>query len=506
MTSFPSGDVATGATVAYPTQATAGNTCNIAVSNPQSVYSTQYELNIYKDSLAYAGYALDIGKATIENKVYYYYGHGFGGSASIGGRFDPSQYTGEVLPAHSYNNTNRIGDVLNATIPLVNAVTLKAGLLFQHSNEEHDELFFTPGLQPISVDGGDFDYNEPVITQTFEPYVNLTLQPIPQLIIDVGARYLTIQRDLYESSVRDGVFDQAHTAAGPGSTCSASACYDKLLPSLGVNYEFTPGYHAYANITQNARPPSYNTFFAGLGATQDLQLEKATTEEVGLLARSGNLEGRLSGFYTTYKNYILSLEEQAANSSTTGSRVINAGDAHYYGLSLALTYQFKEWLSGFLNAGVLHTDLGPTTLNVSPLQVFDLPSTEVDNAPHSTLAAGFEVHEGSFFGSIAAHYKGKRIDWGLDSFASGGTIFNIYNNKQLPSITTLDASLAYNWVNPFAWKGVKGLETRLTFTNIANVQKPTSYGANSFTDYEFGNPIIYLNEPFSVYATITANF
>jgi iron complex outermembrane receptor protein len=483
-TTYPSSSLAkvTGATSPpYPTLATDGNSCNVNNASPYLTYYTGYEINHYEDSLSYAGYSLDLDHAKIDNKVYLYFGKGYGGAAEVAGRFDPAQYTGQILPERSWNITTRFGDVLTASVPLGDVLTLRFGTLFQHSLEHHFEGVYTP--VSLAAIPGDLIYDETVLTTTAEPYVDLLLQPFPQLIIDAGAKYLMVDRNFYDNL--HPVNDKQHS-------------FRTALPSISANYEFTPGFHAYVNYTQNARPPGYSNDYATF-PNPNLQLEKAATFEAGLLARSGNLEGRISGFHTKYSNYILSLEipDPDPTKSDFGNGLANVGDAEYYGGSLALTYQFAPWLSAFLNGGWLHTNI-------------DFYHTPVNNAPKETGSAGFEVQTGGFSGSMAVHYRGSRLDWGVDTFGfvSGGkrVIVNTFSFYPLPSMTTLDASLAYKWDAPFGASSFKTAETRLTFTNITNEQKPVSASASSLTNFTLGNPLLYLSEPFSVYATLTLAF
>jgi hypothetical protein len=139
--------------------------------------------------------------------------------------------------------------------------------------------------------------------------------------------------------------------------------------------------------------------------------------------------------------------------------------------------------------------------------------TRVNNAPKETASAGLEVNSGGFAGSLTAHYRGDRLDWGLDSYGyTTGTapnqvvhVVNTYSQYGLPSLTTLDASLAYKW-SLTSGDSFKTVETRLTFTNIGNQQKPIYASSSSLTGYVLTNPLLYLSEPFSVYATVTVAF
>lgn len=448
--------------------ASTGNSCNSTSTSPTSTYFDAYTINRYEDSLSYADYSLNLGNVKLDDKFFFYYGTGFGGGGAKGGSSDPAQYLGEILPERSWNNTNRPGDILTLTAPLTDALTLKLGGLFYDSHEEHYEAKYDPiTFQEIDEPRV---YDEFVISQLIEPYLDLQFQPVQSVIIDAGAKDLILNRKYTDNEdlVDDGSVHQ-HDA----------------LPSVGVNYEFVPGYHVYANYTENARPAGYNQFYTGV-FNQDLSLEKADTEEVGFYVRSGPLEGRLSGFHTDYQNYILALQVLQPGTSSYISQVTNAGDAEYYGGSLALTYQIASWLSGFLNAGVNHTHL-------------DAYGGAASNAPDQTVSVGGEAAIGGFSASLALEYLG--VSWAnyLDAFGST----NSFYYYELPTHLTLDASIGYKWADhPFGASAFKDIEAKLIFTNITNQVKADNATEN---DFSLANPYLYLTEPFSVFATLTVS-
>lgn len=469
--------------------AAVGNTCNENGEDPTKTSYTGYNLNIYLDNLSYADYSWNIGSVKLDAKGFFYYGHGFGGggySISSHSTTDPTQYLGEVVPERSWNDTNRPGGIITAVIPIIDAVTLKAGVLYQHSETLHyegkyDPLTLNPIPNPAYPDPAkvpaplpyDEVYNELVMTETTNPYVDLQIQPVQQLIIDAGAKYLDVIR---------------HYTDDIAGVNNGGVHFDEALPSIGANYEFVPGYHFYANYTENARPPGYNQFYTGT-FNQDLTLEKADTVQGGFYVRSGALEGRISGQHTTYQNYILSLQVQQPGTSQFVSEVVNAGDAVYDSGSLALTYQFNSWLSGFLNAGVVHTYL-------------DEYHGPASDSPLQTESAGLEVELGGFSGNVAAEHQGPRFSNYLDAF-DGTNTFSFY---ELPSVTTLNASLAYKWDgHPLGVASFKSIEARLIFTNITNQQPPVtaSAGSPNFTLTDPASTYLTLMEPFSVFATVS---
>lgn len=460
--------------------AASGEECNRYTGPPVSTSYTAYQINRYQDSLAYLGYSFNIGGARIDNKAFFYYGNGFGGAATTAGSADPAQYRGppaQVLPERSWNNTNRPGDILTITIPVANAMTLKTGALYLHSQQEHYEAKYDP-VTLAEITAEPRIYDEPSLSKLVEPFVDVQVQPIDPLLIEAGVKYVIMDRDFTDSIHAQN---------------DRSVSYRKALPSVGVNYEFVRGYHVYVNYSQNVRVPGYNQFYTGSVSggilqnyNQDLDLEQANTIEAGFYVRSGNLEGRLSGFHTKYSNYILALQVQPPGQTGYVNEVVNAGDASYQGGTLALTYQITPWLSSFVNAGVLHSHL-------------DRYNGPASNAPQQTEALGFEANTGGFAGSLAVHHKGPRYANYLDAF--GNT--NSFQYYGLPAITTLDASLGYKWDKPFGDSSFSSMEAKLILTNLTNEQKPTSAASNNFS---LANPYLYLTEPFSVFATLTVSF
>jgi iron complex outermembrane recepter protein len=454
-----------------------GDAYNSYTLNPASTSYTGYEYNQYRDWISYADYSLDVGRIKLDAKFFYYYGDGFGGGATTGRDLTgpDAEFNGDVLPEKSWNITNRPGAIVTATIPLIDQLSLKTGALYENSKEEHYEAEYAPvtynsaGTTAVAL--GNFSeiariYEEPVTTEIAYPYAELNYQPVSSLIIDAGAKYLTVHRDFADLPV---------TATETPQYLNSSP--SKLLPSIGFNYEFTPGYHFYANYTENARTPTYDEFFEGT-FNPDLQLEVAKTIQGGFLFRSGNLEGRLTGFDYRYENYVLEEETILPGTSTRASAYTNAGDATYYGGALAITYQILPWLSSFVNLGALHTHI-------------DAYNGPAPFAPSNTEALGLQAQQGGWSASIAAHRRDVR-DVDSITFSAGGGLYNVPSFYELPPITTVDAHIAYKWDKPFGPASFKTAEVKLTLTNITSQQKPI---------YE-DDGYIYLSEPFSWFLTV----
>ena len=445
---------------------TYGDRCNRYNNDPTSTNYTGYQRNRYLNRLTYAEYARPIGRATLSNQLYYFDGNGFGGAAY----YDKKAAT--LYPEKSWNITHRLGDTLKAEIPLLSYLTIEPGVWFQLNRTHHYEGEYD--MDTGEEIPGARVYDEYVRTQTMQPYTNFKIVPIQSLTLNAGLKYLIVDRS----------FADYHNSAN-----NRGARFREPLPSVGVNYEFIKGYNAYVNFSENARPPGYNQFYTGT-FNQDLSIEKARTYQGGFYAKQDRLEGRLSGFYTLYDNYILALQvpDPRNPSGNYLNEVINAGKAKYYGGALAATYQFLPWLSGFANIGVLATHL----------ETYDGPAA---NTPNQTQALGVEAKYKSFDGTIAAHRRGRRFASYLDAYGKSNT-FSYY---KLPSMTTLDASLAYTWLVPPGKNDytARDLTVKLTLTNITDERSPTSAASNN---YSLDNPYLYLNEPFSFFGTIAASF
>lgn len=459
-----------------------GQSCNFYNNTSGSDNNTIFNYNSFRNWIAYADYSLPIGKATVDEKFYYYFANGYGAEGNDVYLTSTAKSRSLVFEP-SYERSYQWGDILKADIPLPYGLTLQPGLWFQLDQSRHYENVESPTssqqLQnPV--------YYEFVSTTTATPYFNLNFKPIEHLIVDVGAKYLILNRD-YNAPTMAQVAGQTPTQK---TAEYYSSDFRNLLPSIGANYEFLSGWHAYANYTRNARPPGYSEFYEVSGnfsLEAGLKPEKTNNYMAGVYFNKGPFEGRISAFDTHYQDYILNLSVATpGGGSGYVTQVANVGSAHYTGGALALTYLITPWLQGFANIGVEKTWLDR------------FGSGPASYAPNQTQSAGLFANYHGFSSTVSVDHAGQRAELYINTDEG----VNSFNYLTLKSLTTVNASVGYDWKTHAPI--LKELDTHLALRNLTNSRLPVDYNVGFANDYNPENPLRVLNTPFSVFLTIDA--
>ena len=449
-----------------------GQDYNSYTSNPflpggQANYNyTGYNYNQYLNWLGYVKYEGKIGKVKFSDQLYYYYGNGFSASATTYtqtlltpegtiGRFSPAR--NGVLLGNSINNTHRWGNLARIIYP-VGPVSTELGFWFNHNNTLHDSRYSSASNTYLGS-----SYYEPVVTNTYQPYVNMIYKPVEALTLSGGFKYLYATRE-FKNSV-------AIAQNKPGQF---NANFGSVLPSFGANLHIMDNWHAFANFTQNTNPPGYNQFYTGT-YNAELKPQKASTYSIGTHWDIGPWSSSLQAFRVDFQNYILSTTIQVGSLNQTV--LANAGTAINQGISWQNNVVLNDIFSAYANVGILDARL------TSSNQPFPY-------APHHTEALG-----------IIARYHGFRATVSLHEI--GQSYYNL-GGKFLPlgSRFFTDASLRYTFRNaPLGQSlGFKNVTASLNLNNLFDRRFVQSYSGSS------SNPNLKLNLPTNVYATIDATF
>ena len=141
------------------------------------------------------------------------------------------------------------------------------------------------------------------------------------LVLDAGLRAPFFKRELnnfcFTTSASGNVecFNENSTAATQFATLNPTRQgpqrrvfkYDKLLPSVGLTYDFTPQFSIFTNYSKGISVPStdnlYNSFFFAADTAQaQPRPEQTDNFDLGVRYRSGNVQAQIAGFYNSYKD------------------------------------------------------------------------------------------------------------------------------------------------------------------------------------------------------------
>lgn len=455
-----------------------GDTCNVYSSDPlyngkpNGLY-TDYNNNIYKNWLTYAKYEATFGKVTVSNQLYYYRGNGFGGGAYTNATYNllqPSGVYGSVkAPAgglflsHSINDTRRIGNIFRLAMPLTDSLNMEAGLWLNKNDTTHDQQFIssTSGQYLGSV------YDEPVATKLYEPYVNFTFKPTQVLILQAGVKYLHVNRDFTN-----------YAALASGKPGQFSNSFSTTMPSLGLNYAVTRGVNVYANVTRNTNPPQYNQYYTGT-YNPNLEPEKATTYDAGVVYDFGAWSGGLDLFRVNFDNYIQSYTYTPPGSTGSVTMLANVGKAVNEGIAWQNNFRFNGNWSAYANLGLLNAQ-------------FTSAKLPMPYAPHSTAAVGVIYAAGPWRARFGVRHAAQAY-W-TDS------------KSPIAAHTSADASVRYTWKagDTVGGLGFKQFSVNLNVDNLFNQQYTYKY-KTGFPG-SASNPLLYTSLPRRWYLGLEATF
>lgn len=141
---------------------------------------------------------------------------------------------------------------------------------------------------------------------------------------------------------QDPVLEAAYAAANPSfqGPQKRKFKYDKLLPNLGVVFDFTNQISAFASYTKGLSVPStdnlYNSFFFAPD-TPEAKPKPETTDSFdgGLRYRKSQIQAQLSGWYTKFNNRTASAFDPELNQSVFR----NLGQVDKYGIDGSVAYE-----------------------------------------------------------------------------------------------------------------------------------------------------------------------
>ncbi|MGD8204702.1 TonB-dependent receptor PqqU [Pantoea sp. FN0305] len=213
-------------------------------------------------------------------------------------------------------------------------VTLTGGIDYETMSERRKgyENFIMQNGTPAFGHKGDLRRNERNLMWNLDPYLQTSWQLTPELTLDAGVRFSTVNFD-----------DNDHYITADNGDDSGEARYHRWLPAAALKYALTDAWNIYTSAGRGFESPtitelSYRNDDQG-GLNNLLQPSTSDTLEIGSKTRIGNGLFSAALFQTDTKNEIV-----VANSEGGRSSYKNAGQTRRRGLELALDQQFAlDW-------------------------------------------------------------------------------------------------------------------------------------------------------------------
>lgn len=134
--------------------------------------------------------------------------------------------------------------------------------------------------------------------------------------------------------------------------------YHKLLPNIGITYDFTRNVSAFANYAKGLSVPStdslYNSFFFPVNTPQAQPAPETTDSfDGGLRYRSSKIQAQVSGWYTKFHNRLASAYDPELNQSVYR----NLGDVTKYGVDGSISYSPIPQLTAYVFGSYLKSKI-----------------------------------------------------------------------------------------------------------------------------------------------------
>ncbi|WP_370179783.1 TonB-dependent receptor [Alteriqipengyuania sp.] len=237
----------------------------------------------------------------------------------------------------------------------------------------------------------------------------------------------------------------AYVAANPGTVAPTSADYkyDKLLPNVGLTYNFTPAFSVFASYAMNLSVPGtdalYGSIFTGVAPIA----ETSDSFDAGLRFQSGTVQAQLSGWFNQYQNRLRESYDEVTQTST----YVNLGKVNKYGVDGSIAWQPIRALSIYAWGSYLVSDIKNDVIagtSCDPDDVADGFCYDQGGFGYFTTAGMREAGAPEY--TVGARAQGNLgpVEIGFQVKRTGERWLNDVNTVSLPAYTTADADVRVN--------------------------------------------------------------
>ncbi|MBA2935016.1 TonB-dependent receptor [Sphingomonas sp. CGMCC 1.13654] len=296
------------------------------------------------------------------------------------------------VDAPSNTITHRYGVIANLIWHIAPTQTVRVNYTLDHA-----KLYQTGELGYLAADGrpvASFPKNDPILDASGNPIEKrdrLSYSILNQvsgeyrgeffdnkLVLQAGVRAPFFKRDLnnrcvsesggngYVDCFNDPASQAAFLAANPSYQAPQSRHdnYNKVLPSAGFTYNFTPHVSAFGDYSQGLQVPSTDTLYDGFAfpvgdPAAKPKMETSYNFEGGLRYKSHNIQAQLSGWYTSFHNKIeeSTIEDPQNPGGLPITVYTNLGTVHKYGFDGSISYAPDHHFTLYAFGSYLHSKI-----------------------------------------------------------------------------------------------------------------------------------------------------
>lgn len=332
------------------------------------------------------------------------------------------------------------------------------------------------------------------------------IRPLPGLLIVPGVDFMDFQTHFFQNS--PSIVSDFYPTVQYSDSPSIAKEYQKVEPSIGVNYQLIHGVAAYAQYSVTYQNPTAGNYNAAAGPLTDLgELYPVKSEdyEAGFkLSRKGWLGLDDVFADVNYFDDKLSNETIPVTSPTNPLLTIfSYGTATLSGANLALDVRAARSVSGFANIGFLH---GYYNMYFSTADNQYYNGAPVSSTPNITANAGVTyrafLDRNALSATLFDQYYGRQYLFNNDTGAPsrqqlGG--YSVTNLMLRDKTTALDG-----WI-----PGAKYASVALNVTNLLGKQYNSTAditGGGYFNTNAAGYVIVNPGAPRAIFGTIAVVF
>ncbi len=253
--------------------------------------------------------------------------------------FDPVVYTTEYYSIGTLVKYRQDFDPWNTRV--ITGVDLD----YSPGSREEDRIWPVrngPVFESYTDQGRIYDYD--VTFWQVSPYVQVEIEPVERLHLTAGLRFDSLGFD-YDNNLTDGAFQTQNGPTSPVRTFyrppDQDVDYDRLSPSVGLTYAFTPTLNGFVAYKQSFRVPQESQLFRQGGNVDSTGLDpvKADSYEAGFRGSPvPTLSWELSVYTMEKRDDILTFNDGTAPTQT------NNGETRHQGIEAAVGWAFHpQW-------------------------------------------------------------------------------------------------------------------------------------------------------------------
>tara|TARA_R100001129_G_scaffold155247_1_gene118165 strand:+ start:733 stop:3303 length:2571 start_codon:yes stop_codon:yes gene_type:complete len=258
--------------------------------------------------------------------------------------------------------------------------------------------------------------------------------------------------------------DANPNAVAPTSTTFK---YDKLLPNVGLTYEFAPSASVFASYAKNLSVPGTDALYGSLFVGVSPVPETSDSFDLGLRYQTGSIQAQVTGWYNRYNNRLATAYDPIQDRSITR----NLGKVEKYGVDGSIAWAPSEPFLFYVFGSYLKSEI----------------DEDIQTGEDTFAATAGKREAGAPKFTVGARAQGALgpVELGAQIKRTGSRFLNDINTIELPGYTVadLDARLSLGYFN-------EDLEKAYIQVNVTNILDEVYIGSaptGLFTSGEFVN-------------------